>query len=202
VVLAEKFAGRAARPTESAIWTLPRACLDMRARTHTHTHTRLLKRNLVAGSTATLARPRHSIALRPISKLASVLQGDGGPGKALDQGALDGVGGQEPSSPTRPMIPMRSATTSSSAAFAPSSRQDRTARRSATTSGFTVSATASSGRSATSRSTAPSPHDMINSPIASLECYISEPRVTGSNLSTRPKRQLSASGWASFQSTV
>jgi hypothetical protein len=53
-------------------------------------------------------------------------------------------------------------------------------------SGFTVSATASSGRSATSRSTAPSPHDMINSPIASLECYISQPRVTGSNLSTRP----------------
>jgi hypothetical protein len=105
----------------------------MRARTHTHTHThthtRLLKRNLVAGSTATLARPRHSIALRPISKLASVLQGDGGPGKALDQGALDGVGGQEPSSPTRPMIPMRSATTSSSAAFAPSSRQDRTATK-------------------------------------------------------------------------
>src|SRR6516165_7030265 len=85
------------------------------------------------------------------------------------------------------MIPMRSATTSSSAAFAPSSRQDRTApRRSATTSGFIVSATASSGHSATSRSTAPSPHDTISSPIASLECYISQPRVTGSNLSTRP----------------
>src|SRR5499433_1042943 len=87
------------------------------------------------------------------------------------------------------MIPMRSATTSRSAAFAPSSRQDRTApTRSATTSGFTVSATASSGCSAISRSTAPSPHDMINSPIASPECYISQPRVTGSNLSTRPRR--------------
>src|SRR6516165_7242209 len=91
------------------------------------------------------------------------------------------------------MIPMRSATTSSSAAFAPSSRQDRTApRRSATTSGFIVSATASSGHSATSRSTAPSPHDMISSPIASFECYISQPRVTGSNLSTRPRRQYFA----------
>src|SRR5215813_7021977 len=86
-------------------------------------------------------------------------------------------------------------TTSSSAAFAPSSRQDRTApRRSATTSGFTVSATASSGRSATSRSTAPSPHDMINSPIASLECYISQPRVTGSNLSTRPSETSRKTG--------
>src|SRR5499427_7118433 len=86
------------------------------------------------------------------------------------------------------MIPMRSATTSRSAAFAPSSRRNRTApRRSATTSGFIVSATASSGCSAISRSTAPSPHDMTNSPIASSECYISQPRVTGSNLSTRPK---------------
>ena len=46
-----------------------------------------------------------------------------------------------------------------------------------------INETASNGRSATSRSTAPSPHDMINSPIASLECYISQPRVTGSNLS-------------------
>src|SRR5262249_22438242 len=85
------------------------------------------------------------------------------------------------------MIPMRSATTSRSAAFAPSSRRNRTApRRSATTSGFIVGATASSGCSAISRSTAPSPHDMTNSPIASSECYISQPRVTGSNLSTRP----------------
>src|SRR5262249_51263599 len=58
------------------------------------------------------------------------------------------------------MIPMRSATTSSSAAFAPSSRRNQTApRRSATTSGFIVSATASSGCSVISRSTAPSPHD-------------------------------------------
>src|SRR5262249_16416381 len=89
------------------------------------------------------------------------------------------------------MILMRSATTSRSVAFAPSSRQDRTApTRSATTSGFTVSATASSGRSATSKSAAPSPHDMINSPIPSLECYISQPRVTGSNLSTRPRIDL------------
>src|SRR5262249_5990787 len=86
------------------------------------------------------------------------------------------------------MIPMRSAVTSSSAAFAPSSRRNQTApRRSATTSGFIVSATASSGCSVISRSTAPSPHDMTNSPIASLECYISQPRVTGSNLSTRPR---------------
>jgi hypothetical protein len=44
-----------------------------------------------------------------------------------------------------------------------------------------VSATASSGCSAISRSTAPPPHDMNNLPIASSECYISQPRVTGSN---------------------
>src|SRR5262249_50423387 len=36
------------------------------------------------------------------------------------------------------------------------------------------------------RATAPSPHDTTNSPIASSECYISQLRVTGSNLSTRP----------------
>src|SRR5262249_8360621 len=90
------------------------------------------------------------------------------------------------------MIPMRPATTSSRAAFAPSSRRNQTApRRSATTSGFTVSATVSSGCSATSRSTAPSPHDTTNSPIASSECYISQLRVTGSNLSTRPSRIVS-----------
>jgi hypothetical protein len=108
------------------------------------------------------------------------------PGEAADCKSYES-GRQEPSSPTRHMIPMRSATTSSSATFAPSSRRNRTApRRSATTSGFIVSAIASSGCSAISRSTAPSPHDMINSPIASSECYISQPRVTGSNLSTRP----------------
>src|SRR6516165_2921957 len=89
------------------------------------------------------------------------------------------------------MIPMRSATTSSNAAFGPSSRRNQTApRRSATTSGFTVSATASSGCSVISRSTVPSPHDMTNSPIVSLECYTSQPRVTGSNLSTRPSTTL------------
>src|SRR5262245_10800803 len=76
---------------------------------------------------------------------------------------------------------------SRSAAFALSSRRNRAApRRPATTSGFILSTTASSGCSAISRSTAPSPHDMTNSPIASSECYISQPRVTGSNLSTRP----------------
>jgi hypothetical protein len=55
------------------------------------------------------------------------------------------------------------------------SRRNRTApRRSATASGFTVGATASSGCSAISRPTALSPHDMTNSPIVSLECYISQ----------------------------
>lgn len=41
--------------------------------------------------------------------------------------------------------------------------------------------------SATSRSTAPSPHDMTNSSIASSGCYILQLRATGLNLSTQPR---------------
>src|SRR5262245_28482163 len=83
------------------------------------------------------------------------------------------------------MIPMRSATTSGSAAFAPSSakiepHQDDLLQQAALPS------------AQLHRAGARPPQDqprhrhtiLINSPIASLECYISQPRVTGSNLSS------------------